>query len=183
MVTPQDYLKANYVLQHFTSGQIQAHAAVDQYIRYSTQPHSIIHTRRAIVPGTHIPASTIHRFQTGVFKLGPISAKKLSLFYERYMQRKLRSVGARKEDARRYCKDVPVKNSDRIRKYTIWARQIQRNHKTRHRKVRLEHIQWGMAHSQQYGYNDWEKIAMISGLQKTLKPKAPRKGYGHHRGG
>ena len=133
------------------------------------------------VASTKIPASTIHRFQTGEYTPRERSIKKLSAFYDKLMYNKLRAVGVGEKDARRYRKLIPDKITPVFKDYRKWARQIQANYLSRYEQVKVSHILWGMAHSVKYGYNDWAYIAMTSGLKKKprfKKSKRPRQ-YEH----
>jgi hypothetical protein len=175
MVRQQQVHKAYWMLRNFTPGQLQAFALVDTPFKAGREEDSPITIKPKRVESTKIPASTIKRFQTGEYIPREKSIKKLSAFYDKFMYNKLRAVGAKREDARRYRKFTPDKITSVLQDYRKWAKQIQSNYMTRYEQVKVSHILWGMAHSVKYGYNDWAAIAMTSGLKKRPKSKKSKR--------
>jgi len=173
--------KAYWMLQNFSPGQLQAFALVEMPFKKGRGEEAPVVERQKRVDATKIPASTIHRFQTGEYTPRERSINKLSKFYDKYMYNKLRSIGADRDDARTYRTMDPVRIAPVLKNYREWAKQIQRNYAARYEQVRLSHILWGMAHSVKYGYNDWAAIAMTSGLKKRprFRKSKRRRQYEH----
>lgn len=174
--------KARYILNAFTPGEIQAYTKISVPHKVGRKFDSLILMRTEFTPGTGIPASTIKRFQDGTYKkMGPVTIKKLSIMYDKYQRVNLRSVGASKNDARRFCKWTPVQLNKILRNYYTNALQIQKNYKQQGINKVLCYIQWGMAHSK-HSFSEWNRIAALSGLAKLKPPRKRRKkGYGSHR--
>jgi len=181
------YSKAVWVLSKFSPGEIQAYTEIKVPHKAGRKYDSPIIKRSQIIKGTGIPASTIHRFQTGEYTPREKSIAKLVIFYNNYQHKHLRSVGANKEDARRLCKLPFEKMIPIIHKYEYTTRLIQYNYEQQNIIKHITHIQWGLAHSN-YRYSELEELGKIygAGLVTGLKKQAPRKrkrrkGYGSHR--
>jgi len=174
--------KALFVLKVFTPAEIQSYIKISTPHKVGRKTDSPILMRTEFSPGTGIPASTIKRFQDGTYKkMGAVTIRKLVTMYERYQRVNLRSVGANKIDARRYCKQAPQLLNKKLQTYYKNALQIQKNYKQQGVNKTLYHIQWGMSRSR-HRFSEWDKIAMISGLSKYKPPRKRRKkGYGSHR--
>jgi hypothetical protein len=178
MIRQKEEYKAYWMLKNFTPGQLQAFVLVDTPFKSGRGDEAPVTVKPKRVQSTKIPASTIHRFQTGEYTPRERSIKKLSKFYDKFMYNKLRATGASKKDARTCRTMDPEKITPVLKDYRKWAKQIQKNYQSRYRQVTLSHILWGMAHSVKYGYNDWAMIAMTSGLKKRpqfKKPKQPKR--------
>lgn len=173
MVKQNLKIKAEWILSKFSSGEIQCRASVPTPFKLGREPSSPIILRDRYVEGTGIPASTIHRFQTGEFHMGEISIRKLASFYERYMYHRLRAAGGNTRDSRKNCRLSPSDIKPIFRNYARWVRAIQSNNRQNNHPVRPEYIQWGMAHSF-HTYNDWENISKFSGLKKAPKKRPPK---------
>jgi hypothetical protein len=165
--------KAIWLLDRLTPRELQHSTAVS--VPTKTRSNAILPINH-ILFSTGIPASTIKRFQDGTAVPRAKSIKKLSDFYDKYAYQLLRSLGANKENARKLSRSQHPLDMEATRhRYIRWAKQIQKNHAKLGRPVALINIQWGMAHSQ-HGTNDWDKLAMTSGLQKYRHYKDEKKG-------
>lgn len=172
--------KAYWVLQAFSPAELQAYTFIDTPTKHGRQRHDLITIDKKIIPSTGIPASTIHRFQTTEYRPRERSIRKLAAFYDRYQYYRFRAYGASQKDARKFARYTPERGQKVLYKYAKYARNIQNNYHKSGENIPIEFIQWGMAHSA-HGYNDWDSISKISGVQRHRPPKKRRKGYGHHR--
>jgi hypothetical protein len=174
--------KALWVLQKLAPKELQSHKSIRMPVKVGktyTDSRGYVHyapvlLRQKVVGGTGIPASTIHKFQRHEIVPRERSIKKLSTFYDKYMYNVLRSRGANKENARTLRSLSPELLQKQLVRYDRWARQIQRNHRSMGRKVDLMAIKWSMAHSS-HGINEWDILAMTSGLQKYHKKSIQQK--------
>jgi hypothetical protein len=126
--------------------------------------------RDVIVPGTKIPASTIHKFRDGTYKMRETSIKKLSDLYHRYHEKKLRSKGLNKEDSRHYAKESPAKIGVLLSDYYRWAKEIKRSKKELYgQETPIHFIQYGMAHSD-HDVSEWDEY-IVQHYTKQLPGK------------
>jgi len=170
------------MLKVFSPGELQSFIKTDIPYKHGRKPDSPITLRPSYTKAASIPASTIHRFQTGEYTPRKISIKKLSDAYDRYRYAQLVSVGANRKDAAKFCRLSPNTIAPILNNYATWAyRILANNHRVGHTSVRIEHITWGMSHpkwqehlQRKIGYNDWEMISKLSGLRKHRRRASRR---------
>lgn len=143
---------AEYTLQAFSPGELQAgyKQAVPSRVR---MPHRDRLQRVMIdthIRGTGIPASTLKKFQEGMWKPGPRSLKKLRDFYVRHTYNELKASGAPVREARLYSRRPLEEARKIIRDYRRYVAGV-----AKHKGIDLAAAVWAFTQStHNYGY--WE---------------------------
>lgn len=165
------------VLRMYSAGELQYGAYIDELARDPDKKHKPIRERKRFVPGTGIPAYVMQKFREGIWTPREKTRKKLKNFWQRFQYQKFRSLGARRQDARKFSRTLDTKKyRDKVLDYQEYARKIGEV-----KGVDPKYIQYTMARSD-IPEDDWDSYiaeafarSRTMTLARNLKKQPPRK--------